>query len=333
MPDARIPNASHVLDLQSIFASSIRTSKAIDRQALAKRFAATQASTSSSTFVLLQNRSFSPASTTTYTSTGRACFDVGAAYDAKAGVVNVGAYDPASGDLRLNIAGNGVVGATAAPGGIGATSSSPQQVCFNDTDLVPPETLRAGTSYAVVAYQTVPTQLVDETVTASPCPIDGNHVSGPNSAYVPAGCNADTFDYPALAYRIVNMPLASIAPDALSTRFYGDFATSGTSSTPGSPRIAINYTTTGSDSKFAYVDGSTCKGALTSSTATAPILLSASACSIIANGKTYATYAAFLNDPLDANASVRATQSTSPIQLIVDRSNANITLDLIRLGL
>ncbi|MDP9025346.1 MAG: hypothetical protein M3N13_08235, partial [Candidatus Eremiobacteraeota bacterium] len=312
-----IPNgpstAKNTLDIKRLFAASPsgRTVNAIE-PAVAKRLAAP--STNGKKLVALQANQFTQTTTTTYTSTQASCLDVGAAYNPLAGAIEtvpqvfIGIYDPASGDLKLNVSGLGTVTTTTSNPVINPGGKASSKACYADTDLVPPLTLKAGTTYTVFEYQPVDTALFNKGNAGDQSKPEGSAGTVPGSPNVANSTGLDDeFEYAGLAYQIVGTPLKNIPAEAFSVTYYGDAAylPIGTangvydSSYAGSPRIEFVLTNSGSIADNqpeirAFLDGSTCKGANAPTTANAPILLSATntTCKIVgSDGTPIGTYA------------------------------------------
>ncbi|MDP9025643.1 MAG: hypothetical protein M3N13_09755 [Candidatus Eremiobacteraeota bacterium] len=150
-------SVSHKLDIKALFApGAVNAASSSVVTAFREKFAAP--ATSTSKFVLLENNVFTQGTTVSYTSSGATCLPVGAAYDKTLPDPQIGFYDPATGDLKLNVAGTGTITQAPANGGlIGSAPPGSLQACYKDTDIVPALTLNAGTKYAIVEYQAIAT--------------------------------------------------------------------------------------------------------------------------------------------------------------------------------
>ncbi|MDP9024188.1 MAG: hypothetical protein M3N13_02285 [Candidatus Eremiobacteraeota bacterium] len=348
--------SAHVLDIGKLFTTSSagRTVNAVGDKALLARLAAP--STSSERFALLATNVFTQSSTNSYTSTGSTCLPAGAAYVPPTGKPffmmppQIGIYDPATGDLKLNIAGSGTfVPASNGGGALGQpTTSTPAQICFKDTDVVPALTLVGGTTYTVLMYQAAYTGLVPESGNVATSSFFGGPTRGsktrnigigfgfanPNEArtFFPGSNTPDIADYAGLSDRFF-APGVTLGKFTDSSQFAADILADNVSpgkpiansyNAFGSPRIELRLVSPdGQTNVVAGIDSSQCSG--NPANADGSVTFSAAKCLIVTSNPadtTALTATQFYNE-YKTFKFAKPPRGLSPVQLVVDPYKTN----------
>ncbi|MDP9024189.1 MAG: hypothetical protein M3N13_02290 [Candidatus Eremiobacteraeota bacterium] len=264
-------SSSQVLDVASIFAGPPAAAASDATRAFQQRLS--QTPTSGRRYILLANRVFSSATPVTYTSTGKACIDVGLAYDGTVSRPQLAIYDPTTGDLRLSAAVSATVqnnppAGTAGPGTT-ASPAGPLQACFNATDLVPVLNTKANVSYGLLMYQDLVDTIARAKGSAGFFVFGSSNGTVPNSIQTfPTSNQQIVAEYPNLSNRFLT-PGVTLSQFTNGNAFGARIDTNGGFGSPiansfntfGSPRIEINLVSPDRKTRvLAAVDSSQCPG-------------------------------------------------------------------------